>query len=82
MIDWDAAPVPALPLGALASALVVQRTEYRWAGIVSEANRERMQFTLHSAFQGIRAELNDRFVKPAAFISGSGHDVYVVCGRA
>jgi len=51
-------------MGALASALVVLAAlEYRWAGIVSEANRERMQFTLHSAFQGIRAELDDRFVQ-------------------
>lgn len=51
-------------MGALGSALVVLAAlEYRWAGIVSEANRERMQFTLHSAFQGIRAELDDRFVK-------------------
>jgi signal transduction histidine kinase len=56
-------------MGALASALVVLGVlEYRWAGIVSEANRERMQFTLHSAFQGIRAELDNRFAKFNAYI--------------
>jgi signal transduction histidine kinase len=56
-------------MGALASALVVLGVlEYRWAGIVSKANRERMQFTLHSAFQGIRAELDNRFAKFNAYI--------------
>jgi signal transduction histidine kinase len=55
-------------MGALASALVVLAAlEYRWAGIVSEANRERMQFTLHSAFQSIRAELDDTFGRLNAY---------------
>jgi signal transduction histidine kinase len=55
-------------MGALASALVVLAAlEYRWAGIVSEANRERMQFTLHSAFQSIHAELDDTFGRLNAY---------------
>jgi signal transduction histidine kinase len=56
-------------MGALASVLVILAAlEYRWAGIVSEANRERMQFTLHNAFQGIRAELDYRLVKLNSYI--------------
>jgi len=55
-------------MGALASVLVVLAAlEYRWAGIASEANRERMQFTLHRAFQSIHAELDDTFVRLNAY---------------
>jgi signal transduction histidine kinase len=46
-------------IGALAIALAILAVlEYRWAGIVSEANRERMQTRLHTAVSEIQAEFN------------------------
>ena len=46
-------------IGALAVALgVLAILEYRWAGIIREANRDRMQAQLHTAVSGIQAEFN------------------------
>src|SRR6476646_4488484 len=46
-------------MGALTIALAILAVlEYRWAGIVSEANRERMQTRLHTAVSEIQTEFN------------------------
>src|SRR6476469_999871 len=46
-------------IGALTVALAILAVlEYRWAGIVSEANLERMQTRLHTAVSDIQTDFN------------------------